>query len=283
MERAGGPNISCIQCVLQPLARHSCHPLFLIPLEPISLSSVLAIALFQEVPAQLDRTRSTVPERWPSSQHFRLSISSQHLPRRCSCLAFSAFPSPSSAPPLSFSSPFSVPFPFPLSFSLSLVVDWVSECLWQLCVVCNRAERLVWIQRWENLFMWEMHSWRQVSRRCGLSLAVILHSRPDRRSEMAKYARRFPQIPKLHPAIQPMCVCVYSDLTEWFCVWLCVTVCVCACVFVCMCLQDSILDLIPLPQAWSRVHYRWAIEGRKSTNYSLFIPSLWALSLSLIC
>lgn len=113
-------------------------------------------------------------------------------------------------------------FSFPLSFPLTVVVDWVSECLWQLCVVCNRAERLVWIQRWENLFMWEMHRWRQVSRRCRLSLAVIPHSGPDRRSEMAKYARRSPQIPKLHPAIQPMCACVYSDLTEWFCVWMCV-------------------------------------------------------------
>lgn len=39
--------------------------------------------------------------------------------------------------------------------------------------------------------------------------------------------------------------------------------CVCACMWsVCMCLQDSMLDQIPLPQAWSRVHYHWAIEGR---------------------
>lgn len=121
-------------------------------------------------------------------------------------------------PPFAF--PLSSPslFPFP-SLSPSLVVDWVSECLWQLCVVCNRAERLVWIQWWENLFMWEMHRWRQVSRRHGPSLAVILYSGRDRRSEMAKYARRLPQIPKLHTTIQPRCVCVYSDLTEWFCVY----------------------------------------------------------------
>ena len=119
--------------------------------------------------------------------------------------------------------PLSSPSLFLFPFPLSVVVDWVSECLWQLCVVCNRAERLVWIQRWENLFMWEMHRWRQVSRRCGLSLAVIPHSGPDRRSEMAKYARRSAQIPKLHPTIRPMCVCVYSDLTERFCV--CVRAC----------------------------------------------------------
>lgn len=165
-----------------------------------------------------------------SSQHSHLSVP----PRHRSCLAFSSysisFRCPS--PPFLLSSflSFSLfPFSFPLSFSLTVVVDWVSECLWQLCVVCNRAERLVWIQRWENLFMWEMHRWRQVSRRCGLSLAVIPHSGPDRRSEMAKYARRSPQIPKLHPTIQPMCACVYSDLTEWFCVRMCVCE-VCACV-----------------------------------------------------
>lgn len=158
------------------------------------------------------------------------TFSSQHLPWHCSCLALSSAPSPS-APPFPFSS--FLPFflsPFPSLFlSLSVVVDWVSECLWQLCVVCNRAERLVWIQRWENLFMWEMHRWRQVSRRCWLSLAVIPHSGPDRRSEMAKYARRSPQIPKQQPTIQPMCVCVYSDLTEWFCV--CLRACeLCACI-----------------------------------------------------
>lgn len=155
------------------------------------------------------------------------TFSSHHLPRHCCCLTSSSPPSPSLSPLFSFfplSSRSSLPFPFPLSFSFTVVVDWVSECLWQLCVVCNRAERLVWIQRWENLFMWEMHRWRQVSRRCGLSFAVILHSDPDRRSEMAKYARRSAQIPKLHPTIQPMCVSVYSDLTEWFCMWMCVYV-----------------------------------------------------------
>lgn len=214
---------------LQPLAPHSCPCLFLIPLEPISLSSTLAVVLL------LGGSCSARQNAEHSFGALALlsTFSSQHLPWRCSCLTLSSPPSPFAAllPPFAFFLflPLLSSFPFPLSSLLSVVVDWVSECLWQLCVVCNRAERLVWIQRWENLFMWEMHRWRQVSRRCGLSLAVIPHSGPDRRSEMAKYARRSAQIPKQHPTIQPMCVCVYSDLTECFCV--CVRACeVCACV-----------------------------------------------------
>lgn len=35
----------------------------------------------------------------------------------------------------------------------AVVVDDVSECLWQLCVMSNRAERLLKIKLFENLFM----------------------------------------------------------------------------------------------------------------------------------
>lgn len=112
--------------------------LFLIPLEPISLSSTPAIVLL------LGGSCSARQNTEHSSGALALlsTFSSRHLPRRSSCLAFYS-PPPPPPPTLSLSSPFPVPFPFPLSFSLSLVVDWVSECLWQLCVVCNRAERLV--------------------------------------------------------------------------------------------------------------------------------------------
>lgn len=203
---------------LQPLAPRLLPLSFAHPTEPTSLSFTPVVALL---------LGASCSARQNAEHSFRAlallsTFSSQHLPRRCSCLAFSSPSSPSAALlPLCF--PLSSPSLFiflSLSLSLSVVVDWVSECLWQLCVVCNRAERLVWIQRWENLFMWEMHRWRQVSRRCRLSLAVILHSGSDRRSEMAKYARRSTQIPKLHPTIQPMCVCVYSDLTDILCVWM---------------------------------------------------------------
>lgn len=61
------------------------------------------------------------------------------------------------------------------------------------------------------------------------------------------------------------CVCVYSDLTEWFCV----------CVYlkcVALGLRGSMLDQVPLPPAWSRVHYRWAIEGEKGERLFCFYP-----------
>lgn len=153
-------------------------------------------------------------------QHFHLSISPDASPfSLCPLLhlppLFTSVPSFPFFPPL-------LPVSFPLSVSLSLwlLIGCLSAC--GSCVfVCNRAERLVWIQRWENLFIWEMHRWRQVSRHRGLSPAVILHSGPDRRSEMGKYARRSAQIPELHLAIQPMCVSVYSYLTQWLCVCEC--------------------------------------------------------------
>lgn len=202
----------------------------------------------------LDQTTlSTVPLQWPSSQHSHLNVSPD---------AASVSPSPllhlpwlpSSPPPFSLSSPSLFLFP-----SLSLVVDWVSECLWQLCVVCNRAERLVWIQRWENLFMWEMHRWRQVSRRCGLSPAVILHSGPDRRSEMAKYARRSPKSPSCMPQSNRR-VFVFIQI------WQNDSVCVCA--WVCMCLQGSMLDQIPLPQG--SVQGPLPLSDRGEKVYQLF-------------
>lgn len=226
---------------------------------PQSLSSMLVVLLFS---ACSGSTRNN-PQHHFASLHFHLAfphLASSSSPSSSSSLSASLPLSPSAFPPF---------FPHRLpSFSLpspSLVVDWVSECLWQLCVVCNRAERLVWIQRWENLFMWEMHRWRQVSRRCGLPLAVIPHSGADRRSEMAKYARHSAQIPKQHATIQPMvCLCLFRFDR------MILSVCVCVS-SVCMCLQGSMLDQIPLPQARSRVHYRWAIEGRKATSYSLFL------------
>lgn len=47
-----------------------------------------------------------------------------------------------------------VVFYFSLLYLLSpVVVDDVSECLWQLCVMSNRAERLLRIKLFENLFM----------------------------------------------------------------------------------------------------------------------------------
>lgn len=98
---------------------------------------------FQEVPARPDRTLSTVPERWPL---LTILISASPLDAAPVSL------SPQLhllLPPFSLLSSFLFLilllslFSFPLSFPLTVVVDWVSECLWQLCVVCNRAERLV--------------------------------------------------------------------------------------------------------------------------------------------
>lgn len=166
------------------------------------------------------------------------TFSSRRLPRCSSCLYIPRPPIshphffPTFTFPLSSLSPRFPPFSS-LFLLLWLLIGCLSAC--GSCVfVCNRAERLGWIQRWENLFMCKMHRWRQVSRHRRLFLAVILHSGPDRRSEMGKYARRSAQIPKLHPAMQSMFVSVYSYLTKWFWVWLCV------------CLQDGTLDQTPL-------------------------------------
>lgn len=162
----------------------------------------------------------SLSHRWSSSLH-RVSPQPETLFSPLFILILPPPPPPLHTP-TSFFFPVS-PSRFPLP-SPSLVVDWVSECLWQLCVVCNRAERLVWIQRWRNLFMWEMHRWRQVSRRRRLSPAVTPHSGADRRSETAKYARHWalnPQAARCDPTdgvfvfIQiwqndSVCVCIWS-------------------------------------------------------------------------
>lgn len=236
------------------LTFHACH-VFEPPLLPfVCSSSHQSPVLFhpcrfcsclQPPPAHSDTTLSTVF----GALVLLSAFSSRRLPRGWSHLA-SLFPSSSSVTLSFFFCLFLFLFLLLLrSLSLSPVVDWVSECLWQLCVVCNRAERLVWIQRWENLFMWEMHRWRQVSRRCGLFLAVILHSGPDRRSKMAKYARRVNQIPKLLATIQSMCVGVYVHLTEWVCVRAHAHA---------FDASPGSLDQTPLPRSMARVHYHWA-------------------------
>lgn len=208
MERAGGPKYCvCLKCLALLCPLFIPHPTR-VHFSFIRAAPVLLLGGSCSARQNAEHSSGALA----SSQHFHLSISPDTA-------SISLFPLLRRTPllPIYFSL-FFPPLCFLFCFSLPVVVDWVSECLWQLCVVCNRAERLVWIQRWENLFMWEMHRWGQVSRRSGLSLAVILHSGPDRRSEMAKYARRSARIPELHPVIQPMCVGVYSDLTEWSCV-----------------------------------------------------------------
>lgn len=197
-------------------------------------------------------------ERWAQFRSAGLpsTFSSHRLPWCSSCpyIPLSSISHPLFSPLLFpfLPSPLRFP-PFPSLFLLLwLLIGCLSAC--GSCVfVCNRAERLVWIQRWENLFMCKMHRWRQVSRHRGLFLAVILHSGPDRRSEMGKYARRSAQIPKLHPAIQSMCVSVYSYLTKWFWVWMCVCVSKMAC-------------LIRLPS----VRGPLALSDRRKKVYQLF-------------
>lgn len=153
MEKAGGPNISCINVYATPSATvlplifraycsliHAGCPAF----RRFLLGQTERWAQFRSAGPPLNILISASPPTRLLSR-FLLSSISLHCPSN-------PFACSLSSPPLSL---------FP-SFSLSpsVVVDWVSECLWQLCVVCNRAERLVWIQRWENLFMWEMHRWR---------------------------------------------------------------------------------------------------------------------------
>lgn len=123
---------------LQPLAPHSCPCLFLIPLEPHSLSSMLVVFLLSGGSCS---TKHNAKHCF-GALALLSTFSSQHspptlLPSRL-LLSSISLCCPLLPPFFPFF-PFSLPLPFPLS----LVVDWVSECLWQLCVVCNRAERLV--------------------------------------------------------------------------------------------------------------------------------------------
>lgn len=125
---------------LQPLAPYSCPCLFLIPLEPISLSSMLVGVLLLGGSCSARQNA----EHCFGALALLSTFSSQHLPRRCSCLAFSSRPSPSAAllPPLLF--PLSSPslFLFPslsLSLSLWLLIGCLSAC--GSCVLCVIEQR----------------------------------------------------------------------------------------------------------------------------------------------
>lgn len=141
---AGGPSISYVQCLCSPSLPPPPTPAQLHPSspEPISLSSTPVggvLLLGGSCPAGQNAEHSF------GAPAFRVDILISASPPT---LLLSRFPPllhllllPLLPPPPCFH-PLLFSFPLP-SLSPSVVVDWVSECLWQLCVVCNRAERLV--------------------------------------------------------------------------------------------------------------------------------------------
>ncbi len=111
--------------------------LFLIPLEPISFSSMLVVVLLLGGSCL---ARQNAEHRF-AALALLSTFSSRHLPRRCSHLASFSPPSPSmlpSSPPFAFSLSSPSPFLFP-SLSPWLLIGCLSAC--GSCVLCVIEQR----------------------------------------------------------------------------------------------------------------------------------------------
>lgn len=128
MERAGGPNFSCVQCVCSPFP----------PLWPLCIPHPTK-AHFSFIHSGCLLLGGSCSARQNTEHSFGAlallsTFSSQHLPQRCSCLAFFLLFSISlccPSPPFGFPSSFSLP-----SLFLSLCGCWLGVWVLVAAVCC---------------------------------------------------------------------------------------------------------------------------------------------------